>query len=82
MGFVRIFWKKNVQEAYLRKMSILEQIVSEMLASYTQKTPYKPFKFFSGSTQKKFRGVCMEFSKHNWATISETICPQMLIFGK
>ena len=43
MGFVRIFWKKNVQEAYLRKMSILEQIVSEMLASYTQKTPYKPF---------------------------------------
>ena len=24
----------------------------------------------------------MEFSKHNWATISETICPEMLIFGK
>ena len=24
----------------------------------------------------------MEFCKHNWATISETICPQMLIFGK
>ena len=23
----------------------------------------------------------MEFSKHNWATISETICPEMLIFG-
>ena len=21
----------------------------------------------------------MEFSKHNWATISETICPKMLI---
>ena len=21
----------------------------------------------------------MEFSKHNWATISETICPEMLI---
>ena len=43
MGFVRIFWKNNVQEAYLPKMSILEQIVSEMLGSYTQKTPYKPF---------------------------------------
>ena len=24
----------------------------------------------------------MEFSKHNWATISETICPEMLIFDK
>ena len=32
MGFVRIFWKNNVQEAYLPKMSILGQIVSEMLA--------------------------------------------------
>ena len=24
----------------------------------------------------------MEFSKHNWAAISDTICPKMLIFGK
>ena len=24
----------------------------------------------------------MECSKYNWATISETICPEMLIFGK
>ena len=30
---------------------------------------------------KKFRRVCMEFSNHN-ATISKTICPEMLIFGK
>ena len=42
MGFVRIFWKNNVQEAYLPKMSISGQIVSEMLAGHTQKTPYKP----------------------------------------
>ena len=41
-----------------------------------------PFNFFLGSIQKKFRRVCMEFSKHNRATISETICPEMLIFGK
>ena len=32
MGFVRIFWKNNVQEAYLPKMSILGQIVSEIIA--------------------------------------------------
>ena len=43
MGFVRIFWKNNVQEAYLPKMSISGQIVSEMIASFTQKTPYKLF---------------------------------------
>ena len=43
MGFVRIFWKNNVQEAYLPKMSILGQIVSELLAGYTQKTPCNLF---------------------------------------
>ena len=43
MGFVRIFLTNNVQEAYLPQMSISGQIVSEMLADYTQKTPYKPF---------------------------------------
>ena len=42
MGFVRIFWKNNVHEAYLPKMSISGQIVSEMLAGYTRKTQYKP----------------------------------------
>ena len=42
MGFVKIFWKNNVQEAYVPKMSISGQIVSEMLAGCTHKTPYKP----------------------------------------
>ena len=32
MGFVNIFWKNNVQEAYLQKMNILGQIVSEIVA--------------------------------------------------
>ena len=32
MGFVSIFWKNNVQEAYLPKMSISGQIVSEIVA--------------------------------------------------
>ena len=30
MKFVKIFWKKNVQDAYLPKISISEQIVSEI----------------------------------------------------
>ena len=32
MGFVRIFWTKNVQEAYLPKMSISGQIFPEIVA--------------------------------------------------
>ena len=52
MGFVRIFWKNNVQEAYLPKMSISGQIFSEMLAGYTQKTPHKPFENFLGRPKK------------------------------
>ena len=32
MEFVRTFWKNNVQEAYLPKMSISGQIVSEIVA--------------------------------------------------
>ena len=32
MGFVKIFWKNNIQEAYLQKISISEQIASEILA--------------------------------------------------
>ena len=32
MGFVRIFWKENIQEALLPKTSIMGQIVSEILA--------------------------------------------------
>ena len=43
IGFVWLFWENNVQEAYLPKMNISGQIVYEMLAGYTQKTPYKPF---------------------------------------
>ena len=29
-----------------------------------------------------FRRICKESSEHNWANISETICPEMLVFGK
>ena len=32
MGFLKIFWKNNVEDAYLPKISISEQIVPEILA--------------------------------------------------
>ena len=38
MGFVKIFWKNNVQDAYSPKISNLGQIVSEILVIiYTKK---------------------------------------------
>ena len=43
MGFVRIFWKNNVQEAYLPKMSILGQIVSEIVAHLYSEHSIQPF---------------------------------------
>ena len=46
MGFVRIFWKNNVQEAYLPKMSISGQIVSEIVAQLCLETLLN----FCGST--------------------------------
>ena len=42
-GICQDVLKEHVEEVYLPKMSISGQIVSEMLAGYTQKTPYKPF---------------------------------------
>ena len=29
-----------------------------------------------------FKSICMESSQHNWGTIAETICHEMLVFGK
>ena len=52
-----------------------------LIAGYTPKTPYKPFLFSLGRLKKIEKGL-YGVSKHNWATISETICPdrEMLFF--
>ena len=47
MGFVRIFWKNNVQEAYLPKMSISGQIVREIVAQLYLENSTFLFSFFS-----------------------------------
>ena len=47
MGFVRIFWKNNVQEAYLPKMSISGQIVPEIVAQLYLENSTFFFFFFS-----------------------------------
>ena len=82
IGFVRIFWKNNAQEAYLPKMSIWGQILYEIVAQLCLQNSIQTLLNFFGVDPKKIRRVCMEFSEYNWATISETICREMLIFGK
>ena len=49
----------------------MKQIVSEILALFC------PDDFVQNvKTQGKFRRICVESLEHNWANISETICPQ------
>ena len=61
MGFVRIFWKNNIQEAYLPKTSLVGQIVSEILAQLMLEWLHaNPSKFdfcLSIQTQDKFRSI-------------------------
>ena len=52
MGFVRIFWKNNLQEAYLPKMSISGQIVSEIIAQLCLENSIQTLLNFLGRPQK------------------------------
>ena len=58
IGFVRIFWENNVQEAYLPKMSISGQIVSEIVV---QLNSIQTLLNFFGSTQKRLEGFVWSF---------------------
>ena len=58
IGFVRIFWENNVQEAYLPKMSISGQIVSEIVV---QLNSIQILLNFFGSTQKRLEGFVWSF---------------------
>ena len=67
MGYVRIFWKNNVQEAYFPKMSISGQIISEIVAQLCLENSIQTKSFF-GSTPQKIRRVSMEYSEYNRLT--------------
>ena len=53
MGFVRIFWNNNVQEAYLPTMSISGQIVSEIVAQLSLENSIQTLVNFFGVDPKK-----------------------------
>ena len=48
MGFVRIFWKNDVQEAYLPKMSIWGKIASEIVAQLYSENSIQTLLIFLG----------------------------------
>ena len=82
MGFARIFWKNNVQEAYLPKMSTSGQIVSDIVAQLCLENSVQTLLNFFWVDPKKIRRVCMEFSKYNRLTSQRQFSPELLIFGK
>ena len=64
MGFVRIFRKKNVQEAYLQKMSISEQIIIclwDVSQLYTENS-IQTLLIFWGVDPKNLEGFVWSFS--------------------
>ena len=80
MGFVRIFWKNNVQEDCLLKMSISGQIVSEIVAQLclenSIQTLLNPFTLvlywleFVGS----LRGSTVKYCNYFITTFSSVTC--------
>ena len=64
MEFVRIFWKNNFQEAYLPKMNISGQIVSEIVARLypvLRKLHTNPSSCFLSWPQKNLEGFVWSF---------------------
>ena len=77
MEFFKIFWKNNVQDAYLPKVSISEQIVSEIHV-LAQLCLDDSIQILLNLTWV----LTFRHQSHNWANISETIGATMLEFGK
>ena len=82
MGFVRIFWKNNVQEAYFPKMSISGQIVSEIIAVILRKLHTNPSNFLGGRPKKYLEGFVSSFVSITGLRSQRQFAPKMLIFGK
>ena len=80
MGFFMVLRRINFQKAYLPKISIPGQIVSEILAQLSSDDSIQiPHNI---SNRVKFRRICTESSEQNRTSIFETICPTMLVSDK
>ena len=77
MGFVGIFLKEQCPRGLLAKYGHFgANCLSDLSPVILRKLHANPSKFFLGKPKKNLEGFFVEFFKHNWATISETICPQ------
>ena len=61
MGFVTIFWKNDVQEAYLPKKGISGQIVSEIVAHLCLENPIQTRN--AAGREKNLPAACRLFSR-------------------
>ena len=61
---------------YLSKMNISGQIVSEIIAQLCLENSIQTLLNFFGSTPKKIRRVCMEFSEYNRLTSQRQFAPK------
>ena len=77
MGFVRIFSKNNVQEAYLPKISISGQTVSAIVAQLClENSRTNPSKFFWGRPQENFKGFIWSFLSMTGLRSKRQFCPK------
>ena len=73
MGFFRIFWKNNVQEAYLPKMSISGQIVSEIEAQLYSRKMHTNRSYFWGVDAKISCNNVLEHATGSSSKAAETM---------
>ena len=77
--FFGVLWKNKTQKAYLLNISIPGQIVFEILAQFCSDDFIQ---ILLNLTQFHNIRICMVSSEQNGTSISETICPTVLDFGK
>ena len=86
MEFFGVLWKNKTQKAYLLNISIPGQIVFEVLAQLCSDDFIQIFlnltQFHNFRNRVKFKRICMASSEQNGTSISETICPTVLVFGE
>ena len=85
MGFVSIFGKTMMKNAYLPKISIKLQFGREILALLCRDDSIQILLILSQFLKfgtDKIRRICMASPGHNRANISPQNCNKKLIFGK
>ena len=86
MGFFGLLWN-NIQKAYLPTISIPGQIVflilAQLCSDYSKQILLNLTQFITLGSESNLEGfVWSHRNKTGLRSISETICPTMLVFGK